>query len=115
MTLAAGPRADQRRLVVEIVMGRPEPVLRAISIPNGSNGQEETTMGGAVKREWIEAAQRERHDNGAKAVARWDDEGGASVTAIKEARRHAPRQLAEPTPITARAMIAHRAITALGL
>ena len=40
-------------------------------------------MGGAVKREWIEAAQRERFENGAKAVARWDDEGGASVTSKK--------------------------------
>jgi hypothetical protein len=47
-------------------------------------------MGGAVKREWIEAAQRERDENrehGAKAVARWDDEGGAPVTA-KRPRKH---------------------------
>jgi hypothetical protein len=43
-------------------------------------------MGGAVKREWIEAAQRERRENGAKAVARWDDEGGAPVA--KKQRKH---------------------------
>ena len=39
-------------------------------------------MGVAVKREWIEAAQRERK-NGAKATARWDDEGGGPVSARK--------------------------------
>ena len=56
--------------------------------------REGAAMGVAVKREWIEAAQRERRENRrAKAVDQWDNEGGASVSGDVSTRTHSRRDL----------------------